>query len=611
MKSLLEKINFPKDLKTFEAQQLPEICTELREYLLHTISKVGGHLSSNLGTVELTVALHYVFNTPEDKIIWDVGHQAYAHKVITGRKHLFNTIRQNEGLSGFTSRSESEYDTFGAGHASTAISAATGIATAFKHQSLNNMAIAVVGDGALTGGLSFEALNNCGFIPTKNLVIVFNDNNMSIDPNVGSINHFIQNNIVSSPEKIKEYFEAYGCQYLGLYDGHHVQTLVDVFSDIKKAKTQTGPYFVHIRTLKGKGYSKAEELPIKYHGVTPFKVEEGIQSSIKKMNYQDIFAKTLTQIAKTNEKVIAITAAMPSGTGLVEFQKEIPERFYDVGIAEAHAVLFAAGLACQGLKPVVGIYSTFLQRAYDQVIHDVCLQKLPVVFAMDRAGLVGNDGATHQGVFDLSYLRAIPNLVLMAPKDENELQHMIATAIEYNQGPIAFRYPRGEVVGVTLDKELKPIKIGKAELLHADSHHNDVLIVGLGNCVQTALKIQKTLQLGNISCAIINGRFVKPLDEDLINTWAKRSKLVITIEENSIQGGFGSAILENFAKNKILVQTFNFGVTDTFIEHATQSEQREKVGLDVDTILDIILKHTHKPLFSLPTLETFRPNISR
>lgn len=614
---LLENIDSPEDLRKCKASRLRQVCDELRDYILKVISEKGGHFASNLGSVELTVALHYVFDTPEDKIVWDVGHQAYGHKVLTGRRNRLRTIRQFGGLSGFTCRQESEFDPFGAGHASTSISAAIGIAEGMKHRAHPHWGIAVIGDGSLTGGLAYEAMNNAGHIPVRNLIVIFNDNDISIDPNVGALAKFINRALMdprynrlrnevrgiitalsthglpvkSIVSKVRQsmknfvgpsmLFECLGFRYIGPINGHDIDQLVKTFSFIKKEGIEGGPYLVHALTVKGKGYKLAEDLPVKYHGVTPFKIEDGIQSGgPKKPNYQDVFADTLIRLAKSDPRVISITAAMPSGTGLVKFQREFPERCYDVGIAEAHAVLFAAGLATEGFRPVAAIYSTFLQRAYDQVIHDVGIQNLPVVFAMDRAGLSGNDGATHQGAFDLTYLRAIPNYVVMAPKDENELQHMLYTAIQYDKGPIALRYPRGEVVGVPMDSALKLIPIGEGELLTADGECLDIVLVAIGFAVQSVLEAQKLLRARGLRTAVINARFAKPLDEKLILQWAGFGRLVVTVEENTVHGGFGSAVLELLSKSGLQRETLLCGLPDQFIDHASQKIQREITRLD-------------------------------
>lgn len=614
---ILSHIDSPGDLRKVSSEKLPQVCDELRAYILQVISEKGGHLASNLGSVELTVALHHVFETPKDRIVWDVGHQAYGHKILTGRRDRFPSIRQNDGLSGFTSRAESEYDHFGAGHASTSISAALGIAEGLRHAKSPQLSIAVIGDGSLTGGLVYEAMNNAGHIPAKNLLVVFNDNDMSIDPNVGALSKFINQavthrgynrfrkelrsllltleekgvhlgNLASRIRKsVKNVFtpgmlfECFGFRYFGPIDGHDIHSLVETLRFIQQEGAEGGPYLLHAITTKGKGYKLAEEDAVKYHGVNPFKVNDGLKSSgVKKLNYQDVFADTLTEIAKDNPKVLAITAAMPSGTGLVKFQKAHPDRFYDVGIAEAHAVLFAAGLATEGFRPVAAIYSTFLQRAYDQIIHDVGIQNLPVIFAMDRAGFVGADGVTHQGAFDISYLRSVPNFVVMAPKDENELRHMIYTAVEHRQSPIAVRYPRGEVVGVPMDEPLHALPIGKGELLSADREQNQIVLIAIGYGVQTALAAQMHLRAEGFSTAVINARFAKPLDEDLLTAWIESSQLVVTVEENAVMGGFGSAVLEMMSKKNILKPTLLMGIPDQFVDHATQKSQREMTHLD-------------------------------
>lgn len=628
MAKRLDKIDLPQDLRLLKQSELKGVCQEVRDLILEVISQKGGHFSSNLGTVELTVGLHYVFDTPKDKLVWDVGHQAYPHKILTGRKERFHTIRQHEGLSGFTSRAESEYDHFGAGHASTSISAALGIAEGLRLSGSKNMAIAIIGDGSMTGGLAFEALNNAGHIPAKNLVVILNDNDMAIDPNVGALNRFVNHALVhpgynrlrkelksvlgslaqhgvdlskvasKARKSMKTFFtpgilfECFGFRYMGPIDGHDIDAVVEALSFVKQEGEEGGPYLVHVVTKKGKGYKLAEENSLKYHGVTPFSIKEGIQAPTgpKKPNYQDVFADALIKVAKEDPRVVAITAAMPSGTGISKFQKEFPQRTYDVGIAEAHAALFAAGLSTEGFRPVVAIYSTFLQRAYDQCIHDVGIQNLPVIFAMDRAGLVGADGVTHQGAFDLTYLRAIPNFVIMAPKDENELQHMVKTAVHHQSGPIAFRYPRGEVVGVKMDSELKALPIGKGELLRADAESVDVLLIGIGYSVQTALEVQKILSEKGLTSASLNARFVKPLDETLLVDWIERSKLVVTLEENTICGGFGSAVLELMQSKELQKPALCLGLPDRFIDHASPAVQRQLSGLDSQSIAAQILQ---------------------
>lgn len=619
---LLEKIDSPEDLRKLKASSLKQVAQEVRELILQVISEKGGHFASNLGTVELAIALHYVFETPKDKIVWDVGHQSYPHKILTGRRDRFHTIRQEGGLSGFTNRFESEYDHFGAGHASTSISAALGIAEGMRLAGSPHMGIAVIGDGSMTGGLAYEALNNAGHIPAKNLIVIFNDNVMSIDPNVGALSKFVNHtvthpgynrlrkeirslvdslnnhgvpvgNVVSKIRKsVKNFFtpgmlfECFGFRYFGPIDGHNLDELIETLKFIQSEGPGSGPYLVHAITKKGKGYKLAEELPLKYHGVTAFKINDGIQSSgVKAPNYQDIFADTLIKLAKEDPRIVAITAAMPSGTGINKFQKEFPNRTYDVGIAESHAVVFAAGLATEGYRPVAAIYSTFLQRAYDQIIHDVGIQNLPVVFAMDRGGLVGADGATHQGAFDLTYLRTVPNFVVMAPKDENELQHMIKTAINHQSGPIAFRYPRGEVVGVKMDKEPICLPIGKGELISADSNENiDVCLIAVGQAVQSSLQAQKILKDKGLKTALINARFIKPLDEKLILHWANRSSLIVTVEENAAIGGFGSGVLELLQQQHIQKDCLVLGLPDHFVDHASPKSQKAMTYLDSEGI---------------------------
>lgn len=614
--SLLENISAPSDLRKLTDGDLDTVARELRQCIVDTISTEGGHFSSNLGTVELAIALHYVFDTPRDRIVWDVGHQAYPHKVLTGRRERLCTIRKKDGLSGFTCRSESPHDPYGAGHASTSISAALGIAEGLRLRGDDHMAIAVIGDGSLTGGLAYEGMNNAGHGPSRNLVVVLNDNAMSIDPNVGALSKFVNKAVIhprynnvrkdvrgflevlshagvplrDAVSKLRRtvksaftpgiLFECFGFRYLGPIDGHDIPALLEAFRFVREEGHRSGPFFVHVLTKKGKGYAFAEENSLKYHGVTPFKAEAGIVAGgAKKLAYQDVFADTLVRLAQDDERIVAITAAMPSGTGLAKFQKALPERFFDVGIAEAHAVTFAGGLATEGFKPVAAIYSTFLQRAFDSVIHDVALQSLPVIFALDRAGFVGQDGATHQGAFDLSYLRSIPNMVVMAPKDENELQHMLKTCVDHTSGPIAVRYPRGEVVGVAMDAVPTALPIGQGELVDTDGERVDVAFVGIGLGVQHAKEAAAILRASGTSCAVVNARFVKPLDEALIGHWAKHSTLLVTVEENAVQGGFGSAVLEALHRNGIAAEVAVLGIPDRFVDHATPKEQRELCGL--------------------------------
>ncbi len=611
---LLETINSPSDLKKLKPEQLPELAVEIRKFLLETVSATGGHLGSNLGTVELSIALHYCFNSPSDKIIWDVGHQAYTHKILTGRRDRFHTQRQYKGISGFPKRCESEHDAFGVGHSSTSISAGLGMAAAAGLDGKRNHAIAVIGDGSLTGGMAFEALNQAGHLK-KNLIVILNDNEMSISKNVGAFSAFISRkmtgryyrdlkkemqallkNIPAFGTDILQFarraensmkgfltpgslFEALGFDYIGPLDGHDLTQLVEVFKNINELD---GPLLVHVMTTKGKGYKPAEETPSKYHGVGAFDVATGkgtAKPAVK--SYTDLFGETLVQLAEEDAKIVAITAAMPDGTGLNPFSQRFPERFFDVGIAEQHAMTFAAGLAADGFRPVVAIYSTFVQRAYDQVFHDICLQKLPVTIAMDRAGLVGDDGPTHHGVFDLSFLRHLPGITVMAPKDENELRHLLKTAI-YSGLPVALRYPRGAGYGVELDRDLKCIEIGKGEQLLEGT---DLTLVAIGATVYPALQAAEALRLKGISTGVVNARFVKPLDAELILDVARRTGRIITVEENALQGGFGSAVLELLYDNNLQdVKVRRLGLPDHYIEQGSQAQLRKDVGIDAEGI---------------------------
>lgn len=619
----LTKIDSPADLKKIPVTELKVVCEEIRDYMIEVVSKTGGHLGAGLGAVELTVALHYVFNTPYDKLVWDTGHQAYPHKIITGRRDALKTIRQFGGISGFLKRTESEYDVFGAGHASTAISAALGIATARDFLNEKFKVVAIVGDGAMTGGMVYEAMNNAG-IQKRDLIVVLNDNNMSIAPNVWQFSKYFTE-ITSSPQfnkfkaqvwelthkfdeigdRIRKVvgrveggikaivtpgalFEALGFRYFGPFNGHNIQQLVKIFRHVKDLK---GPILVHVTTQKGKGYKPAEEDYQKLHGVTPFDKVTG--KAIKKSDvpsYTKIFGETLVEIAKMNEKVVGITAAMPDGTGLDILQREIPERFFDVGIAEQHAVTFAAGLATEGIIPVVAIYSTFLQRAFDQIIHDVAIQKLPVVFVLDRAGLVGADGPTHHGAFDLTYLRLIPGMVLMAPKDEAELRNMLYTAIEYRKGPIALRYPRGNALGVPIKKEFEKIPIGKGEILRKG---NDVALLAIGSMVNYANIAAENLAKDDISCEVVNMRFVKPLDEELLLDIFKRFEKIFVLEENTIIGGLGSAVLEFASKVDAKNDIELVGLPDQFVDHGTQQELHTMLGIDPQGIAAKVRAELH------------------
>lgn len=615
-KNLLDTINSPADLKKLAPEQLPQLAQEIRELIIRTVAKTGGHLAPNLGVVELTIALHYVFNTPYDKIVWDVGHQAYAHKLLTGRRHLFHTLRQAGGLSGFPKRTESPYDTFDTGHSSTSISAALGIAVAKSLKRERHRVIAVIGDGAMTAGLAFEGLNNAGDL-NKDLIVVLNDNEMSISPNVGALASFLSRKLTKramvyvrrqfenflkmvpgigeelmhlakkSEESFKTFltpgmlFEALKFTYLGPVQGHRFDHLLETFENVKNL---SGPVLVHVLTTKGKGYRPAECNPTCFHGLGSFDPETGEPKKTvgEVPTYTEIFGDTLVKLAREDQRLVAITAAMPDGTGLVDFRLHYPDRFFDVGICEQHAVTFAAGLAIEGLRPVVAIYSTFLQRAYDQILHDVCLQNLPVVFALDRSGIVGEDGETHQGLFDLSYLRHLPNMVLMAPKDEDELRHMLYTAVSH-PGPIALRYPRGSGVGVPLSPTLQKLPIGVGELLREGE---DLLILAVGATVHPALEAAQALAQRGYQPAVINARFVKPLDHKLILNWAARCGRVLTVEENVAIGGFGSAVLELLADHGLFgIPVKRLAIGDLFVEHGSQKILRRKYGLDAEGIL--------------------------
>ncbi len=614
----LKDINYPVDLKKLNLMDLRELADEVREYLIDTISKIGGHLGASLGVCELTLALHYVFNTPDDRIVWDVGHQAYIHKILTGRKNELKSIRQKDGISGFLKRSESEYDVFGAGHATTSISAALGIATARDFLNKKNKVIAVIGDGSMTGGMAYEAMNNIGLLK-KDIIVVLNDNKMSIAPNVWSLQNYFNELMTNDTynkfrSKVWEMtgvldkktsdrlrrvaakvegglkgvitpgmlFEALGFRYFGPVNGHNVVNLVKIFEDIGK---MSGPILVHILTEKGKGPSYATDHPQKIHALNPFDKLTGIE--IKKSTattYTKIFGTALTELAKRDTKIVAVNAAMPDGTGLNYIQEEFPERYFDVGIAEQHAVTFCAGLATEGFTPVAAIYSTFLQRAFDQIIHDVATQKLPVIFVMDRGGLVGADGPTHHGAFDLTYLRLVPGMVLMAPKDENELRNMLYTATLYKRGPIAMRYPRGNALGVKIG-EFEKIEIGKGEIVKPGK---DIAVLAIGNMVHNSLTAAEILKKEkNIDAEVINARFVKPLDRELMFDIFSRFDKIITVEDNTIVGGFGSAVsefaIQNNLKNDILIH----GIPDRFIDHAKPEELHEELRLDAKGISEI------------------------
>jgi 1-deoxy-D-xylulose-5-phosphate synthase len=616
--ALLDKIYSPNDLKKIPREELPKLAREVRQLIVDVVSKTGGHLASNLGVVELTIALHYVFDVPKDKIIWDVGHQSYTHKILTGRKERFHTLRQSGGISGFPKISESPYDAFTTGHSSTSISAGLGITCAKRLKGDKSKVIAVIGDGSLTAGLAFEGLNQAGDLH-KDLIVILNDNELSIAPNVGALSSLLSRTfsvkylqgirkeigelLRSLPrigqdayqlakraeESIKAFvtpgvlFEALNFEYYGPIKGHRLDQLIDILNNIKNIEE---PVLLHVTTQKGRGYEPAEKNPIYFHGVGSFEIEtgNGLASKRSAPTYTEVFGDTMIDLADSDPKIIAVTAAMPEGTGLAKFSKKFPERFFDVGIAEQHGVTFAAGMAIEGYKPFVAVYSTFLQRAYDQIVHDVCLESLPVKFAIDRGGIVGEDGATHHGLFDLSYLRSLPNMVVMAPKDENELRDMMFTALNH-PGPIAFRYPRGAATGNSLNDSYSAIPIGKGEML---TDGKDLLILAIGSTVSDALKSQKILaDQKNIYSTIVNCRFVKPLDTELICGLAGKISRVITVEENVLQGGFGSAVLEAFADSGLTgIKTLRLGLPDAYIEHGPSSMLRSKYGIDAEAIVN-------------------------
>jgi len=615
-KKLLGKINSPADLKSLSIKQLEELAAEIRQEIIETVAKTGGHLAPSLGVVDLTLALHYVFDAPKDKIIWDVGHQAYAHKLITGRREQFHTLRTYGGLSGFPKREESPYDPFDTGHSSTSISAGLGITTAKALKGENGRVISIIGDGSLTAGMAFEGLNQAGHTE-KNLIVVLNDNAMSISPNVGAFSSFLSRkmtgkrfvdlkknlenfiktlpgvgeNILSLVRKSEDsfitfftpgmMFEAFKFKYIGPINGHRLDRLIEAFTNTTHLE---GPVLVHVLTVKGKGYEPAEKDPAYFHGVGAFEIPTGTppkNGPKPPPSYTEVFGKTMIDLGRKNEKLFAITAAMPEGTGLAEFALAYPERFLDVGIAEQHAVTFAAGLATEGFRPVVAIYSTFLQRAYDQVIHDVCLPNLPVVFAIDRGGLVGEDGPTHHGLFDITYLRSLPNMTVMAPKDENELRHMLYSALQ-QPGPVAIRYPRGKGLGVTIDTGYKIIALGQAEILRRGK---DLIILALGTTVQPSLDAAANLEEEGLSVGVVNCRFVKPIDVRLADL-ASSTNRVLVVEENVRQGGFGGAVLELFSDMGLSnVRVKRIGLPDKFVEHGPQGLLKEKCGLDTSSIM--------------------------
>ena len=611
---LLDSVHMPEQLRHLSRKQLPDLAKELREFLVESVSQTGGHLSSNLGVVELTIALHYVFNTPDDRLVWDVGHQTYPHKILTGRRNAMSELRKSGGIAGFPRRNESVFDTFGTGHSSTSISAALGMAVAAQKHGSDRRAVAIIGDGAMTAGMAFEALNNAGAMDA-NLLVILNDNDMSISPNVGALQNYLAKllsgklytNVRKSGEKVlgvmppvlefakraeehvkgmvtpSTLFEEFGFNYIGPIDGHDLDTLIVTLNNIKKLK---GPQFLHIITEKGRGYAPAENEPGKFHGVGKFNPEDGraINSSNKK-TYTQVFSDWLVDMAETNECLIGITPAMCDGSGMNEFAENYPNRFYDVGIAEQHALTFAAGMACDGLKPVVAIYSTFLQRAYDQLIHDIALQNLPVMFAIDRAGLVGADGPTHAGSFDLSFLRCIPNLIVMTPSDEQECRQMLTTGF-YHNGPSAVRYPRGGGPGATVQKDLSTLAIGKGEIRRQGKK---IGILAFGSMLTPALEVGERL-----NASVANMRFVKPLDMDLVRDLAKSHDVIITIEENSIMGGAGAAVMEAMQALDLEIPILCLGLPDNFIEHGVHETMLANCGLDVEGIITAIEKKLTK-----------------
>ncbi len=610
----LSSIDSPKDLRKLDRSDLPALAAELREEIIDIVSKNGGHLASSLGVIELTIALHYKFNTPDDKIIWDVGHQAYAHKILTGRRKEFATLRQHKGLNGFPKRAESEYDAFGTGHSSTSISAALGMVAARDVKEGDNRVFAVIGDGSMTAGLAFEGLNHAGHLD-KNLVVILNDNEMSISPNVGALSAYLSRTMTGAlytrvrkeTENLLKHFpggdsmlkfakraeesfkglivpgmlfEELGFKYVGPIDGHNLEAL---FESLKNIKNVDGPILFHVLTKKGKGFAPAEAKPSLFHGVGPFdKITGEVKKSAGPPSYTKVFGETIIKLAEENEKVVGITAAMAEGTGMNAYAERFPDRYFDVGIAEQHAVTFAAGMATEGFVPIVAVYSTFMQRAYDQVVHDVALQNLPVVFALDRGGLVGADGPTHHGAFDYSFMRHIPEMIVMAPKDEGELRSMLKTAVECG-GPASVRYPRGNGFGVDLSGDIEAIEIGTGERLREGK---EVTILAIGSTVRPAEEAAQILASEGVNAEVINARFVKPLDESLILESVKKTGKLITVEENALQGGFGSAVMELLEEKELLgeVKVKRLGIPDRFVEHGPQDVLRKEIGIDSEGI---------------------------
>ncbi|MBG9793549.1 1-deoxy-D-xylulose-5-phosphate synthase [Paenibacillus dendritiformis] len=622
---LLEQINQPSDLKRLTKEELPILAEEIRQFLIEKLAVTGGHLASNLGVVELTLVLHYLYDSPRDKMIFDVGHQAYVHKILTGRKDRFDTLRQYKGLCGFVKRAESEHDVWEAGHSSTSLSAAMGMALSRDFKGESNKVIAVIGDGALTGGMALEALNHIGH-EKKNLMVVLNDNEMSIAPNVGALHNYlckirsdrnylkakeeveqllkkipaIGGKLAKTAERVKDgfkylvvsgmLFEEFGLKYFGPVDGHDIDKLIDIF---QQASRVNGPVLIHVVTRKGKGYTPAEADSHKWHGISPYKIESGqVLKAVGNPMYTEVFGKTLVELAEQDDRVVAVTPAMPGGSGLLGFAERFPGRMIDVGIAEQHAATMCAALAMEGMKPVFAVYSTFLQRAYDQVVHDICRQSANVIFAIDRAGFVGPDGETHQGVYDIAFMRHIPNIVLMMPKDENELRHMLKTALEYDEGPIAVRYPRVNGVGVELDAELIPIPIGTWEVVRPGDH---AAVLAIGPMVQVAEEAAEQLRREGIQLRVINARFMKPLDEAMLTMLAREQLPMIVLEEGSVAGGLGSAIMEHYAQHHVFgVKVKPIGVPDCFVEHGSIKEQRQEAGLTAEQLV----KEVHTMLFA-------------
>lgn len=622
----LSEITHPNQLHGLSIRQLQQIARQIREKHLQTVAAIGGHLGPGLGVVELTLALYQTLDLDHDKVIWDVGHQAYPHKMITDRYNRFHTLRQKDGIAGYLKRCESKFDHFGAGHASTSISAGLGMAIARDLKGEKFKVVAVIGDGALTGGMALEAINHAGHLPKTNLLVVLNDNEMSISPNVGAISRHLNKMRLSPPvqflsdnfkEQVKQIpfvgdslspelgrlkegmkrlavpkvgavFEELGFTYMGPVDGHNLEELIATFEE---AHQHTGPVLVHVATIKGKGYEIAEQDQVGYHAQSPFNLTtgKGIPSSKPKPpGYSKVFAHTLVKLAENNPKIVGITAAMATGTGLDKLQAKLPQQYIDVGIAEQHAVTLAAGLACEGMRPVAAIYSTFLQRAFDQIVHDVCIQNLPVFFCLDRAGIVGDDGPTHQGMYDISYLRCLPNMVVMAPKDEAELQQMVVTGINYTDGPIAMRYPRGDGYGVPLMEEgWEALPIGKGEILR---HGDDILLIGYGSMVHPAMQVAEILSEHNIEATVLNARFAKPLDTELILPLAQRIGRVVTLEEGCLIGGFGSGVAEAMLDADIVVPVKRIGVPDVLVEHAKPEASKATLGLTSSQIAEQVLK---------------------